>query len=200
LRKNKWLIDVLLVVIILALGYLIVRQLTSPKGDGEVTTETEQQVPVEEETSDPTEVEVEQAESKITAPDFSLQSLAGVDVTLSEFRGKPVIVNFWATWCPPCKAEMPLFDDFANRYPDSLVVLAVNSGEKADEVIRFAESFSQQLIFLLDPENSLGIAYGVRGLPTTFFIDREGYLQALHIGELTEEFIANYLEEIGIER
>jgi thiol-disulfide isomerase/thioredoxin len=134
----------------------------------------------------------------IVAPDFTLTSIDKELVTLSQFRGTPIVVNFWATWCPPCRDEMPLFDAYAEKHEESLVILAVNSGESAQDVEPFTVNFGNELVFLLDIENEVGNLYQVRGLPTTYFIDAEGVLQSMHIGALSEPLLRSYLEKIGI--
>jgi thiol-disulfide isomerase/thioredoxin len=198
LRKNKWWIDVLLVVLIIAMGYLIVRQFV-PRNDNP-NTESKQAstfAPTGETADDPPESK-NQVSGELKAPDFTLPSSEGLEVALSDFRGKGIIVNFWATWCPPCKAEMPLFDAAAVQYKEFLTILAVNSGEEGEAIESFADQFSEELIFLLDKDYSVGNLYRVRGLPTSFFIDPDGVVQAVHVGELSEELLMNYMKGIGI--
>lgn len=200
MRKNKWWIDVLLVVFIIAMGYLIIRQVI--KGQENTDSESLADVtaaPTKETVNNPPDSE-NQESVELTAPDFNLTSSEGFDVALSDYRGKAVIVNFWATWCPPCKAEMPLFDAAAVQNKDLLTILAINSGEEVEAVASFADQFSKELIFLLDLDYSVGNLYRVRGLPTSFFIDPNGILQAVHVGELTEELLLNYLKGIGISK
>ena len=200
MRKNKWWIDVLLVVFIIAMGYLIIRQVI--KGQENTDSESLADVtaaPTKETVNNPPDSE-NQESVELTAPDFNLTSSEGFDVALSDYRGKAVIVNFWATWCPPCKAEMPLFDEAAVQNKDLLTVLAINSGEEVEAVASFADQFSKELIFLTDLDYSVGNLYRVRGLPTSFFIDPNGILQAVHVGELTEELLLNYLKGIGISK
>ena len=198
MRKHKWWIDVLLVIFIVAMGYLIVRRVASGRknADAESFSDINSAATLETVNSS---TDSENQESVIfMAPDFNLTSSEGYDIALTDYRGKAVIVNFWATWCPPCKAEMPLFDAAAVQNKDILTVLAINSGEEVNAVASFAEQFSKELIFLLDLDYNVGNLYRVRGLPTSFFIDPDGVVQAVHIGELTEELLINYLKEIGV--
>lgn len=132
------------------------------------------------------------------APEFTLQKLDGEWVALSDFRGKAVLINFWATWCPPCREEMPLIQAVAEQYPQDLVILAINAGEHEDDVRRYVEAHDFDMVFLLDPENSAATAYTVRGFPTSFFVDTEGVLQGTYIGELDETLLTAYLGKIGI--
>ncbi len=110
------------------------------------------------------------------APDFTLQSLDGKTVRLSDFRGKPVVLNFWATWCGPCKIEMPWFVDFQKQYgPAGVQFLGVAMDDASTkEIAEFAESMKVNYPILIGKE-SVGDDYGgVQFLPETFYIDRNG--------------------------
>jgi len=120
------------------------------------------------------------------APDFVLQDLHGNLIALSDFRGKTVVLNFWATWCPPCRAEMPdLQGVHEQRLPqDDLVVLAVDLlfEDSVGAVTDFLDEFALTFPVVLAAEGSVLQRYGVRGLPATFFIDRDGVLRAQNLG------------------
>lgn len=110
------------------------------------------------------------------APDFALQSLDGKTVHLSDFRGKAVLLNFWATWCEPCKIEMPWFVDLQKQYgPDGLQIVGVAMDDSAEkDIAEFAKSMGVNYPVLVGKE-AVGSAYGgVQFLPETFYIDREG--------------------------
>jgi peroxiredoxin len=121
------------------------------------------------------------------APDFTLPDLAGRPVSLSDLHGRVVLVNLWATWCPPCVEEMPALQRLHERLdPEGLTVLAISVdaapgttgpfGEPAGDVEGFAREFGIDFTILLDPEQSVQRRYAVTGLPTTFLIDRDGRL------------------------
>lgn len=109
------------------------------------------------------------------APEFELPTLDGNRVRLSDLRGKRVVINFWATWCPPCRAEMPAFVEAYARYRDQgLVILAVNEAEDAAQVAAFQEAFGLTFPVLLDTRMEVGQRYRVQFLPTTYFVGPDG--------------------------
>lgn len=126
------------------------------------------------------------------APDFALPDLDGAVVRLSDFRGKPVLVNFWATWCGPCKREMPEIEEAYARANGELVVLAVNvEGTAPDLARRLARDFRDELnltfpIVLDSPDNAVFNQYRLKGLPDSFFIDRDGVIRDIVVGPLTK--------------
>lgn len=118
------------------------------------------------------------------APDFTLQTTTGDTIQLSSLRGQPVIVNFWATWCPPCRAEMPEIEQVWQDYQgQNLMILGVNQRENAITVERFKQTVVNMTFpVLLDTTAEIANQYGVVALPTTFFIDAEGQIQDVKIG------------------
>ena len=117
------------------------------------------------------------------APDFELPDLSGQSVSLGDLQGKPVLVNFWATWCGPCVYEMPYIQEVHDEWEGKdLVVLAINVGEGSSEVQQFMEDNNLSFPVLLDTNGKLAEIYSIRGIPTTIFIDMEGVIQAMKIG------------------
>ncbi len=133
------------------------------------------------------------------APDFALRNLDGEIVRLSDLRGKVVFVNFWATWCVPCKKELPdiqkLYDE---KREQGLEVLAINWQENADDARAFFESRDLDLVVLIDGPGDVYDQYRLQGLPDSFFVDRDGNLAAIYFGELTEEKMRDRLETAGL--
>ncbi|MFN8464107.1 MAG: redoxin domain-containing protein [Caldilineaceae bacterium] len=129
-----------------------------------------------------------------TAPNFWLQLEDGRYVRLSDLKGKPVVINFWATWCPPCRAEMPEFVKTAAD--EDLVVLAVNDGEDRKAVEEFAAAFGMTMPVVLDRDGMLNERYLVQGLPTTYFIDSQGKLSSMVVGQITPEALEAKLAAI----
>jgi peroxiredoxin len=132
------------------------------------------------------------------SPDFELSNLAGERVRLSDQRGKPVILNFWATWCSPCVVEMPNIQKYYERYPGDFSVLAVNADEPELTVKRFVEDMGLSFDILLDPGGDVQSLYQIRGYPTSYFVDGEGVIRVQHIGFLTEDQLADYLSQVGV--
>jgi|WetSurMetagenome_2_1015567.scaffolds.fasta_scaffold340142_2 thiol-disulfide isomerase/thioredoxin len=132
--------------------------------------------------------------------DFELGALKGPSVKLTQFRGLPVIINFWATWCGPCKEEMPLLQKTYADLGGKLVILGVNVQESPDIVSPFVSQYGITFPILLDQDGMLENRFAVRGYPTSFFIDPKGVLQAQHIGELSGDLLAGYLKMIGVSR
>jgi peroxiredoxin len=137
-------------------------------------------------------------EINATAPGFSLFSTGGNHVELSEIVGTPVIINFWATWCTPCLVEMPMLQKRFDSYQPDLYVLAVNSGESKTIVNKYIEENDLTIPALLDPTRSVVKMYNVRAYPTTYFIDRQGIIQAIYVGVLSEKLLDRYLSKIGV--
>lgn len=117
------------------------------------------------------------------APDFELSDLNGQSVSLSDFRGQQVLLNFWATWCGPCRFEMPFLEQVhREQSADGLVVLGVNIGETTEEVEQFAADFGLSFTVLLDSDQQVALMYNVRSIPTTLLIDKDGIIRDRKIG------------------
>lgn len=117
------------------------------------------------------------------APDFTLESRSGDNIRLEDHRGEVVMLNFWASWCGPCRQEMPLMDDIYSHYQDlGFTILAVNVDENRDEALRFLESVPVSYPILYDPESSVSELYEVSAMPTTVMIDRDGQARYIHYG------------------
>ena len=119
----------------------------------------------------------------ILAPDISVKTMEGKPVKLSEFRGKVVLLNFWATWCPPCRAEMPSIETLYQRYKSTdFQILAISVQEELPVVKTFLAQNSYSFPIGLDPSGEAAQLYGIRGIPTTFIIDQKGTLQGALVG------------------
>ena len=148
---------------------------------------------------------VEGAQVGNLAPDFQLQDLGGEIVSLSQLRGRPVMLNFWATWCPWCVVEMPYIQEIYEGWtgkPPSVVVLAINTGESSSKARGFLESHGFSFPVLLDADLLVALRYDVVRynklyIPTTFFIDKDGIIQAKRNGAFSNrQQIEGYLGKI----
>jgi peroxiredoxin len=117
------------------------------------------------------------------APDFILENLEGQSITLSEFRGTPVLLNFWASWCGPCRSEMSFLQEiYTERSELQVTLLLVNIGESQAKVKDFMTALNLTMPVLLDSETTISTMYGISAIPTTYFIDEAGILQSRVIG------------------
>jgi peroxiredoxin len=131
------------------------------------------------------------------APNFALQGGDGAIRQLADYRGKPVVLNFWATWCAPCRQEMPeLVAAFQDHQDQDLVILGINAQESGQQARQFMDQYQITFPVALDSRGEVQQLYQVRGLPTTVFIDREGRIAVRHAGLLTREMLDQYLAEI----
>ena len=133
------------------------------------------------------------------APQFALRSPEGQVVQLSDFDGQVVWINFWASWCGPCRRELPDIQELAGEFKDDgLVVLTLNQGESGGKAIDFWEELGLDLPILLDSDEEVSDQYRLIGLPNNYFIDKDGVLQAFQHGFLTEGQMREKLAAAGI--
>ena len=131
------------------------------------------------------------------APSFDLESLEGGRLSLAELRGSPVVLNFWASWCIPCREEAPLLTAAASGYEArGLRVVGVVYQDSAESARDFMDRYGQTYPGLLDPDGRTAIDYGVFGIPETFFIDRDGIVRSRQVGPVTEDGLRDQIEEI----
>ncbi len=133
------------------------------------------------------------------APLFELERADGTMVRLEDYRGQVVLLNFWATWCAPCRIEMPLLQStFESSKDQGLVILGIDFDEPADLVASFGDELGLTFPLLLDPGGKVQQQYKVRGYPTTVILDREGRIQSYHIGVLTDSQLDGYMQIAGL--
>ncbi len=132
-------------------------------------------------------------------PTFSLPSTSGNQIGIEQFKGKAVLVNFWATWCAPCLVEMPLLQTVSERHKDELIILAINSEESMDSVKPFLEKNHLTFPILMDEEGKVANMFGIYGYPVSFFVDKQGIIRSLHYGQLNKTLLTQNLLTIGID-
>jgi peroxiredoxin len=132
------------------------------------------------------------------ASDFTLKKFDGAQLTLSELKGKVVLLDFWASWCAPCREELPFLDILTKTYGSkNFEVVAVNIDNKPEKAYEFLEKYSVQLMPVWDEEKNVVGAYDVETMPTTFIIDREGWIRYIRSGFESEQFI-EYKKQIEL--
>ena len=129
------------------------------------------------------------------APNFTLPALAGKPVTLDQLRGRPVVVNFWATWCEPCKQEMPALEAATKSHP-GLTVLGLDDAEPAEKVRSFVQEYGLTYPILLDGDSAVQQEYRIIGEPTSIFVDSSGIVRAIYLGALTDAELQKDLQAI----
>ena len=136
------------------------------------------------------------AEEGAPAPDFTLKSLDGNNIKLNELRGTVVLVNFWASWCGPCRTEMPLLNNLYSEYRDyGFTVVGINLDEERSQAMKLLEKVPVSFPVLFDPDNSTSETYGVDAMPTTVLIDRNGVVRHHHRG-YKEGFMDKYEQQV----
>jgi peroxiredoxin len=131
------------------------------------------------------------------APDFELRTLGGRTVRLSDFAGKPVVVNFWASYCHPCREEFPMFRKALARHDDDFVLLGVDYEDITSDARAFAKDQHATWPILKDPDGAVALAYGVRAVPQTFFIARDGTISQRYYAQVPEDLFEEELAAIA---
>jgi peroxiredoxin len=135
------------------------------------------------------------------APKLTLSDLDGVERSLADYRGQVVLVNLWATWCPPCKAEMPTLKAYYEVYAaDGFVTIAINDGDPAEAVTAFVQEYGLTFPVWLDPTyEATERAFKTRNLPSSFVIDREGNIRLRWVGEIDRATLEKYVTPLILE-
>lgn len=183
---RKW---ILIVVIVGLLGYAIY-DFTAGKENDTADTDLVENESVETEES----VGLQQGD---LAPDFELETLDGESVRLSDFRGEKVLVNFWATWCPPCRSEMPDMQKFHEDYDAQILAVNLISTEQSESQIQeFLEEYGVSFTVLADEDNRVSTLYNASALPTSYLINTKGEIHNIAIGALNYEMMEQAFDEM----
>jgi peroxiredoxin len=142
-------------------------------------------------------VGINQNSIKMKATHFKLKDLNGNELSLSDLRGKKVFLNFWASWCSPCKAEIPEMEKFYQETKNSdLVIVSVDIGEPLNDVKAFIDQNNYNFTVLLDSNQKVAAQYGISAIPTSFFIDKEGNIISKHTGPMNTRQMKEYINAL----
>ena len=146
----------------------------------------------------PTELSAVPVQVNFSSPELTLIDIQGSTHSLSDFQGEVVLVNLWATWCPPCKAEMPTLQAYHNKYEDEgFTVIAINDGDPTSDVLQFAKDYKLTFPVWLDPTYSATEqAFKTLNLPSSFIIDRQGTVRLSWVGEINNKMLEKYVTPI----
>jgi peroxiredoxin len=140
---------------------------------------------------------VEPVSVNFAAPELSLENLTGSTEALTDYRGSVVLVNNWATWCPPCKAEMPTLAAYYNEHrSEGFTIIAIEAGDPVDVVSPFVQSYNLEFPVWLDPNGASLRAFGNGTLPSSYVIDRSGTVRYAWTGEINREMLEKYLDPL----
>ena len=201
-KKTSFLVLVLVLVVLIGGAYVLYGRLSAGAGADNLSVQTPPSAQTPGETGAPQDSAApeETERPKVEAPDFTAVDADGTEVKLSDYVGKPIVLNFWASWCTPCKSEMPEFNAAWEELEGEVQFLMVNMTDGSRETVESAREYVEGEGFtfpvLFDTGSEAAIAYSAYSLPTTYFIDAEGYLVARAVGAIDGETLQKGLDLI----
>ena len=199
-KKTLLILCLVLALVLIGAGALYNSLAGSVQLGGLATTPPETQAPTEipgEESTEPAETHPTDPPANI-APDFTMLDMEGNEVTLASFFGKPIVLNFWASWCGPCKMEMPEIQKFYDKYGQEIQFLLVSVDDSLDVAKSFISDSGYTFPVYFDTTSVGAYTYGASSIPLTFFIDAEGNLTAYYMGAMSESILQQGVDMIYI--
>ncbi len=179
----KWICGLLVLVLLIAGAYFLYNKLSENYSSENIADNAQ-----------------DEQDKVFSAPDFTVQDYDGKSIRLSDKKGKPVVLNFWASWCPPCREEMPDFQKAYDKYKDEVVFMMVNATDNQQETVKKAKKHIEENGYIFpvyfDTEYSASIAYQTSSIPMTFFIDENGNLITYAQGMIDYELLEKGIEMI----
>ena len=201
-KKTSLVVLILVLVVLIGGAYMLYGRLSADAQPDNLSAQAPQTTQPPEETGAPQDSAApeETEPPKVEAPDFTVVDADGTEVKLSDYVGKPIVLNFWASWCSPCKSEMPEFNAAWEELDGEVQFLMVNMTDGARETVESAREYVEGEGFtfpvLFDTKSEAAIAYSAYSLPTTYFIDAEGYVTARAVGAIDGETLQKGLDLI----
>ena len=199
-KKTLLILCLVLALVLIGAGALYNSLAGSVQLGGLATTPPETQAPTEipgEESTEPADTHPTEPPANI-APDFTMLDMEGNEVTLASFFGKPIVLNFWASWCGPCKMEMPEIQKFYDKYGQEIHFLLVSVDDSLDAAKSFISDSGYTFPVYFDTTSVGAYTYGASSIPLTFFIDAEGNLTAYYMGAMSESILQQGVDMIYI--
>lgn len=203
-KKIGWIAGVLALVALIGGASVLYNKYSNEIESSQLMTENSSQAEIQTEAEEGVEHTEEAEVEYVMAPDFTVYDAEGNEVKLSDFIGKPTVVNFWASWCGPCQIEMPDFDEMYKEFGEEVNFLMVNmtdgSRETADAAAKFVEDAGYAFPIYYDTKMNAAMTYGVNSLPSTYFIDAEGHAVTRAQGIINAEVLQYAIEMISGEK
>lgn len=201
MKKNKGFQYILLAILLVAAGWVVYDTVAKKQEQKAAQEKIEKLKSIKEKVANAEDTEM-MNNDKMEAPNFSAKNLAGQEVDLADYRGKKVILNFWASWCPPCKAEMPHMNKYQEGYAEvqNAEILAVNLTSQDNgiaDIQQFVEDYEMKFEVLLDDIGLIAPQYGIMTIPTTFILDEDGFISSEIKGPVTEDLLLKLVEKAG---
>ena len=201
MKKGSFWVLALVLAVLIGGAYVLYGRLSADARPDNLSAQTPAET--EDQTPQGSDAPAETEPSKVEAPDFTVENADGEEVKLSDYVGKPIVLNFWASWCSPCKSEMPEFNEAWEELDGEVQFLMVNMTDGSRETVDTAKEYVEGQGFsfpvFFDTGSEAAMAYSAYSLPTTYFIDAEGYVVARAVGAIDRDTLQKGLDLIYIQ-